>query len=127
MAITKDEILEAIDNMKVSDLHELVENLKDKYGVAPVMGGPMVVPGSGAPGAEESAEEKISWDVVLTGFGDQKIKVIKVVRELTGLGLKEAKELVESAPKAIKEAVGKEEAEDVKKKLEEAGAKVEVK
>jgi len=127
VAITKDEILEAIDNMKVSDLHELVESLKDKYGVTPMMGGPVMTPGAAAGGGEDAAEEKIAWDVVLTGFGSEKIKVIKVVRELTGLGLKEAKDLVEGAPQPVKEGINKEDAEAAKAQLEEVGATVELK
>lgn len=126
MAITKEEILDAIDSMKVSDLHELVEELKDKYGVAPAMGGMMMAPGAVA-GAEEAAEEKIAWDVVLTGFGDQKIKVIKVVRELTGLGLKEAKDLVEGCPNPVKEGINKDDAEAAKAQIEEVGGTVELK
>ena len=127
MAITKEEILDAIDNMKVSDLHELVEELKDKYGVAPAMGGMMMAPGAVAGGGEEAAEEKIAWDVMLTAFGDQKIKVIKVVRELTGLGLKEAKDLVEGCPSAVKEGINKEDAEAAKAQIEEVGGTVELK
>jgi len=117
--------------MPVIEIVNLVKDLEEKWGVsaapaaAPMMMAGMM-PAAGG-GAAEAEEEKTEFDVVLADVGGKKIQVIKVVRELTGLGLKEAKELVEGAPKAIKEGVGKEEAEDVKKKLEEAGAKVEVK
>ena len=125
--ITKDDVIEFIANMSVLDLSELVKELEDKFGVsaaAPVamMAG---MPAGGAEGA--AAEEKTEFDVILTAHGDKKIQVIKEVRAITGLGLKEAKELVESAPKAVKEAVAKDEAEKIKGQLEEAGAQVEVK
>ncbi len=121
MAVTKDEIIEAIKEMPALELSELVHELEDVFGVsaaAPVMmGGPVAA-------AAEPAEEKTSFDVVLEGFGDQKIQVIKAVRELTSLGLKEAKDLVESAPKPVLEGVKKDEAEAAKEKLEAAGAAV---
>ncbi len=125
--ITKDDVIEFIANMSVLDLSELVKELEDKFGVsaaAPVamMAG---MPAAGGEGA--AAEEKTEFDVILTAHGDKKIQVIKEVRAITGLGLKEAKELVESAPKAVKEAVAKDEAEKIKGQLEEAGAQVEVK
>ena len=125
--ITKDDVIEFIANMSVLDLSELVKELEDKFGVsaaAPVamMAG---MPAGGADGA--AAEEKTEFDVVLTAHGDKKIQVIKEVRAITGLGLKEAKELVESTPKAVKEGVPKDEAEKIKGQLEEAGAQVEVK
>ncbi|MGD8241688.1 MAG: 50S ribosomal protein L7/L12 [Desulfobacterales bacterium] len=125
--ITKDDVIEFIANMSVLDLSELVKELEDKFGVsaaAPVamMAG---MPAAGADGA--AAEEKTEFDVVLTAHGDKKIQVIKEVRAITGLGLKEAKELVESTPKAVKEGVPKDEAEKIKGQLEEAGAQVEVK
>jgi large subunit ribosomal protein L7/L12 len=125
--LTKDELIEAIKGMSVIDLSELVKALEEEFGVSAAA--PMAVaaaPAGGAP-AEAEAEEQTAFDVVLTAFGDQKIQVIKVVRALTGLGLKEAKDVVEGAPKAIKEGVSKDEAEDAKKQLEEAGASVEVK
>jgi len=119
-------IVEEIEKMSVLDLSELVSILEEKFGVssaAPVMMGAM--PGAG--GDEEAAEEKSEFDVELTAAGDQKINVIKAVRAITGLGLKEAKEMVDGAPKVIKEKVAKEEAEELKKQLEEAGASVELK
>lgn len=123
MAVTKEEIIEAIKEMPALELSELVHELEDVFGVsaaAPVMMGAMPAAG----GAAEPAEEKTSFDVVLEGYGDQKIQVIKAVRELTTLGLKEAKDLVESAPKPVLEGVKKEEAEAAKEKLEAAGAAV---
>ncbi len=123
--MTKEQILEAIENMTVLELSELVKEMEDKFGVsaaAPVAMAAM--PGAGAGAAEE---EQTEFDVILTSPGEKKINVIKVVRELTGLGLKEAKALVDEAPKAVKEGVSKEEAEEVKGKLEEAGAGVELK
>ncbi len=125
--ITKDDVIEFIANMSVLDLSELVKELEDKFGVsaaAPVamMAG---MPAGGAEGA--AAEEKTEFDVILTAHGDKKIQVIKEVRAITGLGLKEAKELVESTPKAVKEGVPKDEADKIKGQLEEAGAQVEVK
>ncbi|RMH60558.1 MAG: 50S ribosomal protein L7/L12 [Zetaproteobacteria bacterium] len=124
--MTKEELIEAIENMTVLELSELVSALEDKFGVsaaAPVA----VAAAPAAGGAEAAAEEKTEFDVVLTAAGDKKIQVIKAVREITGLGLKEAKALVEGAPKAVKEGVSKDEAEELKKKLEEAGASVELK
>ncbi len=126
MAISKEELIEAIENMTVLELSELVSALEDKFGVsaaAPVA----VAAAPAAGGGEAAAEEKTEFDVVLASVGDKKIQVIKAVREITGLGLKEAKELVESAPKAVKEGVSKDEAEELKTKLEEAGASVEIK
>ena len=126
MAVTKDEIIEAIKATPALELSELVKELEDTFGVsaaAPVMMGAMPAAG----GAAEPAEEKTEFDVVLEGFGDNKIAVIKVVREITSLGLKEAKELVEGAPKPIQEGVNKEKAEEIKAKLEEAGAVVTIK
>jgi len=127
--ITREQIVEHLSNMPVIEIVNLVKDLEEKWGVsAAPAAAPMMMAGPmAATAAAEPEEEKTEFDVVLADAGGKKIQVIKVVRELTGLGLKEAKELVESAPKAVKEAVGKEEAEDVKKKLEEAGAKVEVK
>jgi large subunit ribosomal protein L7/L12 len=126
--MSKDDMIEAIKGMTVIELSELVKALEEEFGVSAAA--PVAVaaaPVAGAAAAEEAAEEKTSFDVVLTSFGDQKIQVIKVVRALTGLGLKEAKDVVEGAPKAIKEGVNKDEAEDAKKQLEEAGATVELK
>ncbi len=120
--MSKEQILEAIKTMTVLELNDLVKAIEEEFGVtaaAPVA----VMAGGGA----AAAEEKTEFDVVLASAGDQKIKVIKVVRELTGLGLKEAKEVVDNAPKAIKEGISKEEAEEMKAKLEEVGASVEVK
>jgi len=124
--ITKDQVIEFISNMSVLEMSELVKEMEDKFGVsaAAAVAAP-VVAGSGD--AAAPAEEKTEFDVILTSIGEKKINVIKEVRGITGLGLKEAKEAVESAPKAIKEGVSKEEAEEVKKKLEEAGAGVELK
>ena len=122
------QIIETLEGMTVLELNELVKALEEKWGVsaaAPVAVGGAVAGGGGAAAAVE--EEKTEFDVVLTEVGANKIQVIKAVRELTSLGLKEAKDLVDSAPKAIKEAVNKEEADAAKAKLEEAGAKVEVK
>ncbi len=126
MAVTKEEVVSFIDNMSVLEMSEFVKELEEKYGVtaaAPMMG--MAAPAAG--GGEAAAEEKTEFDVVLTAAGDKKIQVIKEVRAITGLGLKDAKDLVEGAPKPIKEGVKKEEAEDIKKKVEAAGGTVEVK
>lgn len=125
--MTKEEIISAIENMTVLELSELVKELQDRFGVtaaAPVA----MAAAPAAGGAAEAAEsEQTEFDVILSAAGDQKIKVIKAVREITGLGLKEAKDLVDSAPKAVKEKVSKEEAEQVKEKLAEVGASVEIK
>jgi len=126
--MTRDEMIQAIENMTVLELSELVKALEEKFGVsasAPAMAMPMMAMG-GAPAAA-AEEEKTEFDVIYKAPGANKINVIKVVRELTGLGLKEAKELVDNPPKAVKEAVSKEEAEEIRKKLAEAGADVEVK
>ncbi|NLY79467.1 MAG: 50S ribosomal protein L7/L12 [Lysinibacillus sp.] len=119
---TKEQIIEAIKEMTVLELNDLVKAIEEEFGVTAAA--PVAVVAGGAAGA---AEEKTDFDVVLAGAGDQKIKVIKVVREITGLGLKEAKELVDNAPKPLKEGVGKEEAEEIKAKLEEVGASIELK
>ena len=124
--ITKEQLIEAIEKMTVLELAELVKELEDRFGVsaaAPVAVAAAPVAGGG----EAAAEEKTEFDVILKSFGAKKIQVIKAVREITGLGLKDAKDLVEGAPKAVKEGVSKEEAEEIKKKLEEAGAEVEIK
>jgi large subunit ribosomal protein L7/L12 len=124
--MTKEEIISAIENMTVLELADLVKDLQDKFGVTAAA--PVAVAAAPAAGAAEAAEaEQTEFDVVLAGAGDQKIKVIKVVREITGLGLKEAKELVDNAPKPVKEKVSKEEAEEIKAKLAEVGASVEIK
>ena len=125
--MSKDDMIEAIKGMTVLELSELVKALEEEFGVSAAA--PVAVAAAPAAGAaaEEAAEEKTAFDVVLTSFGDKKIQVIKVVRALTGLGLKEAKDVVEGAPKAIKEGVNKDEAEEAKKQLEEAGASVELK
>lgn len=126
MAVTKEEVLEYIDNMTVLELSELVKELEEKFGVSAAA--PMVaMPAGGGAVVEEAPAEKTEFDVVLIGAGDKKIQVIKEVRSITGLGLKEAKALVDEAPKPVKEAVTKEEAETVKSQLEEVGAQVEVK
>ena len=124
-----DTIIEMIENMSVKELNELVKALEEKFGVsaaAPVVAAAGVAAGAGAAGAA-AEEEQTEFDVVLAGEGAQKIQVIKVVRTITSLGLKEAKELVDSAPKPVKEGVSKDEANDIKAKLEEVGATVEVK
>ena len=122
MAVTKEEIIEALKEMPALELSELVHELEDVFGVSAAA---PVAAGAAAPAADAApAEEKTNFDVMLEGFGDNKIAVIKVVRSLTNLGLKEAKELVESAPKAVLEGAKKEDAEDAKKQLEEAGAAV---
>lgn len=128
MATTVESIVDQISNMTALELSELKKALEDKFGVtaaAPMMGMPMMMAGGGD--AAPAAEEKTEFDVVLASAGDNKLGVIKVVREVTGLGLKEAKDLVDSAPKPIKEGASKEAADELKKKLEEAGAKVELK
>jgi len=123
--MTKEEILEAIENMTVLELSELVKAMEEKFGVSAAAPVAMAVPGAGVGGEEE--EEQTEFDVVITSAGQKKIAVIKVVRELTGLSLKDAKAVVDDAPKAVKEGVSKEEAESIKEKLEEAGAGVELK
>jgi large subunit ribosomal protein L7/L12 len=122
-------MMEEIKGMTVLELNELVKALEEEFGVSAAAAAPVMVAGGapGAAGGEEAAEEKTEFDVMLNSIGDKKINVIKAVREVTSLGLKEAKELVESAPAAIKEGVNKEEAEEIKKKFEAAGAQVEIK
>ena len=124
--ITKDQVIDFIANMSVLEMSELVKEMEEKFGVRAAAA---TVAASAASGSAsgETLEEKTEFDVILTSFGEKKINVIKEVRSITGLGLKEAKEAVEAAPKAIKEGVSKEEAEEVKKKLEEAGASAEIK
>jgi len=125
--MTKEQIMEAIENMTVLELSELVKALEEKFGVTAAAPMAMMAAPVAGGDAAPAAAEKTEFDVILASAGDKKIGVIKVVRELTGLGLKEAKDLVDNAPKAVKEAVSKEEAEEIKAKLEEAGASVEVK
>lgn len=126
MAITKEDILEAIANMSVMDVVQLVEAMEEKFGVSAAAAVAVAAPAGG--GAEAApVEEKTEFDIILANAGEKKVNVIKVVRAITGLGLKEAKDLVDSAPSTVKEAVSKAEAEDAKKQLEEAGAKVELK
>ncbi|NLG86338.1 MAG: 50S ribosomal protein L7/L12 [Firmicutes bacterium] len=125
--MTKEEIIEAIKGMSVLELSELVKALEEEFGVSAAAPVAVAAPVAGATGAAPAEEEQTEFDVILKAAGDKKIQVIKVVREITNLGLKDAKDLVDSAPKAIKEKVSKEEAEAVKAKLEEAGAEVEIK
>ena len=125
--ITKDQVIEFISNMSVLEMSELVKEMEDKFGVSAAAVAVAAPVASGTGDAAAPAEEKTEFDVILTSIGEKKINVIKEVRGITGLGLKEAKEAVESAPKAIKVGVSKEEAEEIKKKLEEAGASVELK
>lgn len=126
MSVTKDQVFEFIDNMTIIEMSKFIKEFEERYGVtaaAPVAIAAAAAPGAAAP----AAEEKTSFDVILSGAGDKKIQVIKVVRELTGLGLKEAKDLVDGAPKPVKTGVSKEEADSMKAKLEEQGAAVEIK
>jgi len=125
MAITKEDVFSFIDNMTILDMSQFIKEFEERYGVTAAA--PAAVATAPAAAAPVVAEEKTSFDVVLMAAGDKKIQVIKVVRELTGLGLKEAKDLVDGAPKAVKTGVSKEEADSVKTKLEAEGAKVEVK
>ncbi|KPB03632.1 MULTISPECIES: 50S ribosomal protein L7/L12 [Bacillaceae] len=120
--MTHEQIIEAVKNMTVLELNDLVKAIEEEFGVTAAA--PVAVAGGGA---AEAAAEQTEFDVILANAGGQKIKVIKVVREITGLGLKEAKEVVDNAPKALKEGIAKEEAEEIKAKLEEVGASVEVK
>ena len=125
--ITKEDVIEFIANMSVLDLSELIKEMEEKFGVSAAAPMAMMAAGPADGGAGAAAEEKTEFDVVLTAHGDKKIQVIKEVRAITSLGLKDAKELVESVPKAIKEGVDKEEAEKLKEQLEAAGAQVELK
>jgi|SRR5690625_1790136 len=126
MALSKVEILDAIADMSVLELSELITEMEEKFGVSAAAAA-VAVSAPAAGGEAEAAEEKTEFDLVLNEFGANKVSVIKVVREITGLGLKDAKDLVDAAPKTVKEAMPKEEAEEAQKKLEEAGAKVELK
>ena len=123
MAITKEDILEAVSNLTVMELNELVKAFEEKFGVSAAAVAVAASPSGGA----AAGEAKTEFDVILASAGDQKVGVIKVVRAITGLGLKEAKDLVDGAPKTLKEGVSQAEADDIKKQLEEAGAKVEIK
>jgi len=127
--VSVDDVLESVDGWTVLDLNRLVKGLQEKYGISTVATMPVGVaaPSGVAAGTAAAEEEKTEFDAILTNIGEKKIQVIKVVRELTGLGLKEAKAVVDEAPKPVKEKVSKAEAEDIKKKLEEVGASVEVK
>ena len=127
--ITKDQVVEWLSGQSVIEIADLVKDLEDKWGVSAAAPAAVAVaaPAGGADGGESGGEEKTEFDVILSEFGGNKIAVIKEVRAITGLGLKEAKELVESAPKPVKEAVSKDEAEEILKKLEASGAKAEIK
>jgi large subunit ribosomal protein L7/L12 len=128
MAITKSEVLEWIDQATMLEISDLVKSLEDKYGISAAAGMPMMAMGAvGAAAAAPVVEEKTEFNVILAAVGEKKINVIKAVREVTNLGLKEAKDLVEGAPKPIKEGVSKDEADSIKKKFDEAGATVEIK
>ena len=124
MAVTKEDVVSFIDNMTVLEMSELVKELEEKYGVTAAA---PIAMASGAGAEKPAEEEKTEFSVTLVSFGDKKIQVIKVVREITGLGLKEAKDMVEAAPKVIKEGINKEEAEEIKNKLEKVGATIEIK
>lgn len=125
--MSKEDILEAIANMSVMEVVELISAMEEKFGVTAAAAVAVAAPGAGGDAGGAAAEEQTEFDVVLTGFGDNKVAVIKAVRSITGLGLKEAKDAVEGAPTTVKEAASKEEAEEAKKQLEEAGATVELK
>ena len=128
MAVSKEELIETLSNMSILEVTELVSELEDKWGVSAAAAvAAAAAPGAGADPGSADEEVQTAFDVFMSSFGEKKVGVIKVVRAITGLGLKEAKELVESAPAAMKEAVSKDEAEDIKTKLEEAGASVELK
>jgi len=125
MAISKDDILEAISNLTVLEVVDLISAMEEKFGVTAAA--PVAVAAAPAAGGAAAAEEKTEFDVVMTGFGDNKVNVIKVIRAVTGLGLKEAKDMVEGVPATVKEGASKAEAEDIKKQLVEAGATVDIK
>ena len=126
MAVSKDDILETISNMSVMEVVDLISAMEEKFGVS-AAAAVAAAPAAGGDAGGDAAAEKDEFDVVLTGFGDNKVAAIKAVRAITGLGLKEAKEAVEGAPTVLKEAVSKDEAADIQKQLEEAGATVELK
>jgi large subunit ribosomal protein L7/L12 len=124
--ITRDDVVTFIENMTVLELSQFIKDLQERFGVTAAM--PMAMPqGGGGVATETAEEEQTEFDLILTGAGDKKIQVIKVVRAITGLGLKEAKDLVDGAPKSVKEKISKEEAEELKKQLEEVGGAVEIK
>ncbi len=125
MSVTSEQILEWIGNASILEINQLVKDMEEKFGISAAVAAPVAAAGPGA--AAEAVEEQTEFDVVLTSYGAKKINVIKVVRQVTTLGLKEAKDLVESAPKAVREAVDKEEAEKIKKLFEDAGATIELK
>lgn len=127
MAVSKDDILEAIGNMSVLELSQLIKDMEEKFGVSAAAAVAAVAAPAAAGGGDAGGEEKTEFDVILVAAGEKKVEAIKVVRAATGLGLKEAKDLVDGAPKAIKEGVSKADAEALQKQLEEAGAKVEIK
>jgi len=127
MAVNKEDVIDFISNMSVLELSELIKELEEKFGVSAAAPVAVAVAGAGAAEGGDAAEEKTEFDVILASTGDQKIKVIKEVRAITSLGLKEAKALVEGAPQALKEGVSKEEAEELKKQVEAVGATVEIK
>ncbi len=127
MTVSTEDFIKQIDEMTVLELNNLVKALEDHYGVSAAAAAMPVAAAAGMGAGEAAAEEKTEFDVMLTSIGDKKINVIKAVREVTSLGLKDAKDLVESAPAAVKEGVSKEEAEEIKKKFEEAGAQVDLK
>ena len=127
MSVAKAEILDAISNMSVLELSQLIKDLEDKFGVSAAAATVAAAAPAGGGGAAAAVEEQTEFTVVLTGFGENKVNVIKAVREVTGLGLKEAKDLVDGAPKPVKEAVSKADAEAILKKLIDAGAKAEIK
>ena len=125
--MSREEILNAIGEMSVLELSELIKDVENKFGVSASAAVAVAAPTSGAPGEEAASEEQTEFDVMLANFGEKKVGVIKAVRAITGLGLKEAKDLVEAVPSVVKEGVTKDESEEVKKQLEEAGATVEIK
>ncbi len=127
MALNKEEILDAIAGMTVLELSELIKQMEEKFGVSAAAAAVAAAPAAGAAAAAPAAEEQTEFTVMLLGAGEKKVEVIKVVRAATGLGLKEAKDMVDGAPKAIKEGVSKADAEALKKQLDDAGAKVEIK
>ena len=125
--MSREEILNAIGEMSVLELSELIKDVEDKFGVSASAAVAVAAPLAGTSGEEAAGEEQTEFDVMLASFGEKKVGVIKAVRAITGLGLKEAKDLVEAAPSVIKESINKDESEEIKKKLEEAGATVEIK
>jgi large subunit ribosomal protein L7/L12 len=127
MAVTKEELVDALSNLKVLDVVELIKSLEEKWGVSAAAPVAVAAAGGGAAAAAPVAEEKTEFNVTMTSFGANKVGVIKVIREITGLGLKEAKDLVEGVPSSVKEGVSKADADAIKKKLEDAGAAAEIK